>query len=190
MSLRDAGDEWQPGWLCVLPVSVCHSQCDRLVCVCVCVCLSVCLSTCRPRRGRSRSRSGPPETRRTAPATRPPTHISPYLPASPQISPAPATRPPTRSPPPQSLTTLLWPAARPTAAASDRPPSRCRSLTRLQATPRGGSGTSTGDGPPESAAPAPVRRQRVPSQRHHGRDVVLRNQVRSPGHLHERWNIV
>ena len=39
MSLRDAGDEWQPSWLCVLPVSVCHSQCDRLVCVCVSVCL-------------------------------------------------------------------------------------------------------------------------------------------------------
>mmetsp|Transcript_14502 Transcript_14502/g.48044 ORF Transcript_14502/g.48044 Transcript_14502/m.48044 type:complete len:226 (-) Transcript_14502:65-742(-) len=37
---------------------------------------------------------------------------------------------------------------------------------------------------------APVRRQRVPSQCHHGRDVVLRNQVRSPGHLHERWNVV
>ena len=83
MSLRDAGDEWQPSWLCVLPVSVCHSQCDRLVCVCVCVC--VCLSVYMP----SSSRKVALTKRPTRDASHCAGHATAYsyLPVSPRISP-------------------------------------------------------------------------------------------------------
>ena len=85
MSLRDAGDEWQPGWLCVLPVSVCHSQCDRLVCVCVCVCVSVCLHAVLVEEGRAHEAAHQRRVALRRPRDRllisP--RISPHLPRSP-----------------------------------------------------------------------------------------------------------
>ena len=175
---------------CVSCLCLCVTLSVTASCVCVCVC--VCLSVYMP----SSSRKVALTKRPTRDASHCAGHATAYsyLPVSPRISPdLPCAGHATAySQPPPSIAHDTPVARCPAHRGRLRPASVEVPLPHAPAshTARRGSGTSTGDGPPESAAPAPVRRQRVPSQRHHGRDVVLRNQVRSPGHLHERWNIV
>ena len=122
---------------CVSCLCLCVTLSVTASCVCVCVCVCVCLSVYMP----SSSRKVALTKRPTRDASHCAGHATAYS-----------------QPPPQSLTTLLWPAARPTAAASDRPPSRCRSLTRLSHTARRvrheHGGRTTGERGSRARAPA------------------------------------